>query len=164
VPPGALDRATKFLDSVEHKQTGGKPASVYWLSTQTEQPEQAPTLTAMALAARHLLGSKKEDLQPSADWFIAKAGLPAWDGKGEKVDTLCWYFGSLTAFQQGGDTWKKWNEPLKQALTANQSKTGDDAGSWNPVGPLGGELGRAGQTALFSLCLEVYYRYLQLQP
>ena len=41
--------------------------------------------------------------------------------------------------------------------------TGDDAGSWNPVGQYSAEWGRVGQTALGCLCLEVYYRYQQLK-
>ena len=53
---------------------------------------------------------------------------------------------------------------MKNALVTNQCKQGDDQGSWNPVGEFNTEWGRVGQTALGCLCLEVYYRYLQLQP
>ena len=51
---------------------------------------------------------------------------------------------------------------MMPALVNNQCKQGDDAGSWNPVGDFSTEWGRVGQTALGALCLEVYYRYAQL--
>ena len=90
--------------------------------------------------------------------------MPKYGGNGESCDLYYWYYGTLCVFQQGGDLWKRWNDSMKDALVTNQAKQGDDAGSWNPVGPFSNEWGRVGQTALGALCLEVYYRYMQLQP
>ena len=110
------------------------------------------------------MGWQKQDLQGSVEWAVNKGGVPTWGANGETVDLYYWYYGTLCVFQQGGDVWKRWNEAMKTALVTNQCKQGDDAGSWNPVGAFSSEWGRVGQTALGCLCLEVYYRYLQLQP
>jgi hypothetical protein len=57
--------------------------------------------------------------------------------------------------------WKKWNEPMKNALVPNQktAKDGCQNGSWDPASRWGEEGGRVWATAINSLTLEVYYRY-----
>jgi len=75
------------------------------------------------------------------------------------ADPMHWYYGSLAAFQRGGDTWKMWNEKLRPLLLTHQEKRGCLAGSWAPVGRTGVKGGRVVVTALCALSLEVYYRY-----
>lgn len=67
---------------------------------------------------------------------------------------------TLAMYQHRGKKWEKWNDQLKAALPPMQSTTGDDEGSWAPVGPHGGSMGRVVSTAPATLSLEVYYRYL----
>jgi hypothetical protein len=74
-------------------------------------------------------------------------------------DPLANYFGSLAVFHQGGELWKKWWAAQRKALLSTQHADGDKDGSWDPCGPFGG-MGRAGITALNTLCLAVYFRYL----
>jgi hypothetical protein len=45
---------------------------------------------------------------------------------------------------------------------ADQRTDGDFAGSWNPRSPWGDYGGRVFSTAVSTLCLEVYYRFLPL--
>ena len=160
----SFDGAIKYLDSVEHKGAGGDPgyapASTYWYTV--SNAHEAHSLTAIGCLCRQILGWKKEDLQASVEGFVAKGGVPTWGGNGGEVDLYYWYYGTLCAFQQGGDLWAKWNEALKTALLANQCKDGDNSGSWDPVGAFSMEWGRVGETALGALCLEVYYRYARL--
>ena len=162
----SFDGAIKYLDSVEHKGAGGDPgyapASTYWYTV--KDAHEPHRLTAIGCLCRQFLGWKKEDLQASVEGFVAKGGVPTWGGNGGGVDLYYWYYGTLCVFQQGGDLWKKWNESLKTALLTNQRKDGDDSGSWDPVGAYAPEWGRVGETALGCLCLEVYYRYAQLNP
>ena len=163
VNPASFDGAIKFLDSVEKKnvsQGSYGPASAY-----EYQPNSGSHRRHCAIGnlARQFLGWKKQDLQSSVEYFV-NLGVPEWGANGESVDLYYWYYGTLCVFQQGGELWKKWNESMKKALVDNQCKQGDDAGSWNPVGDYSGEWGSVGQTALSCLCLEVYYRYMQLQP
>jgi len=72
-------------------------------------------------------------------------------------------------FQQGGDSWKKWNETLKPTMINNQCKggpldgtTNDKDGSWDPQSWIDEYGGRVFTTALGALTLEVYYRYLPM--
>ncbi|HEY3322748.1 MAG TPA: prenyltransferase/squalene oxidase repeat-containing protein [Planctomycetota bacterium] len=165
VNPAAFDGAIRYLDSVEKKEADGNGygAASHYAYTQTEDPkDRSHRLSAIGNLARQFLGWKKEDLQSSVEWFVNKGGVPEWGANGEKVDLYYWYYGTLCVFQQDGDLWKRWNDGMKKALTENQCRQGDDAGSWNPVGTYSTEWGRVGQTALACLCLEVYYRYAQL--
>jgi len=106
------------------------------------------------------MGWKKEDLQGSVEYFVQKFGLPK---EGAALDLYYCYYGTLCTFQQGGDTWKNWNEAMKTAILPRQNKNGDDAGSWfNDTAMYSKEWGMVGKTAISCLCLEVYYRYLRL--
>ena len=58
--------------------------------------------------------------------------------------------------------WQQWNEQLTRVLLAHQEKDGRAAGSWPPQGEWTRTGGRIYQTALCTLMLEVYYRYLPL--
>ncbi len=65
-------------------------------------------------------------------------------------------------YQLRGDYWKQWNEALRKTLLASQRKSGTLAGTWDPDTVWGGCGGRVYTTALATLCLEVYYRFLPL--
>ena len=165
VNPASFDGAIKFLDQVEKKEPGADAA--YGSSSQyTYFPggDSAPRVTMIGNLGRQFMGWKKEDLQGGVEWAISKGGLPVWGANGGSVDLYYWYYGTLCVFQQGGDMWTRWNEAMKTALVTNQCKNGDEMGSWDPVGAFSTQWGRVGETALACLCLEVYYRYLQLQP
>jgi hypothetical protein len=161
----SFEKVIKFLDSVERKGAGGDvgfgPVSIYSNQPGKEKAEGAHCLTAIGNTARQLLGWRREDLQASVFWFVQKGGIPdAW--KEERVDLFYWYFGTLCAFQQGGETWKQWNEAMKKTFCDAQRQDGDEKGSWDPIGANAKEWGRVGQTALVTMCLEVYYRYLPM--
>jgi hypothetical protein len=159
VKHNAFDGAIRFLDSVEKKHANGISKYSYMPGTEANKRRNA-----MGNYCRMMLGWKAEDLKASTEWFIQDGGTPSWGANGETVDLYYWYYGSLCAFQQGGDVWNSWNASLKKALCENQCKAGDDAGSWPVVGDFSGEWGRVGQTALACLSLEVYYRYPRINP
>lgn len=74
-----------------------------------------------------------------------------------------WYYGSLAMHQNQGQPWEKWNERVQPILLGNQVRNnGRNDGSWDPVGQWGPHAGRPVITALATLSLEVYYRYLPL--
>jgi hypothetical protein len=74
-----------------------------------------------------------------------------------------WYYGSLAMHQNQGDAWEKWNQRLQPILLRGQVRTNRrNDGSWDPVGEWGFQAGRPVITALATLSLEVYYRYLPL--
>ena len=139
----------------------------YGMSKQWNEPSHANT--AMALVCRLFMGMPPNELETGSD-FVSKE-VPKWDAKNGETDAprgpcphYYWYYGTLAMFQIGGDSWKKWNEALKATLVPNQRRDGDFAGSWDLLGSDGPYGGRAYTTAMGALCLEVYYRYLQLSP
>ena len=73
-----------------------------------------------------------------------------------------WYYGTLAMYQIGGRDWGQWNEALRDSLIEEQRIKGHQAGSWDPKPPWGSYGGRIFSTALSTLCLEVYYRFLPL--
>lgn len=70
-----------------------------------------------------------------------------------------WALGTLAVWAAYGDGWRIWNEKMKATLLPRQVKEGPDAGSWNPADFGEKHLGRAGVTAAFTACLEMYYLY-----
>lgn len=91
---------------------------------------------------------------------------PRWSGDPDRglgvygpFDPSHWYYGSLAAFQFGGETWAAWSDPLLRLLLRAQRRDGDAQGSFDPRGGTGSAGGRLVTTALAALCLEVTYRY-----
>ncbi|MCA9039887.1 MAG: hypothetical protein KDA65_06005, partial [Planctomycetaceae bacterium] len=73
-----------------------------------------------------------------------------------------WYYGTLAMYQHGGKDWNTWNNSLRDRIVAEQRRTGEFAGSWEPRSKWAPYGGRIYTTALSTLCLEVYYRFLPL--
>ena len=121
----SFDGAIKYLDSVEHKGTGGDPgyapASTYWY-TAVKDAHAPHHRDGDRLSVPPVPGWKKDDLQASVEGFVAKGGVPSWGGNGASVDLYYWYYGTLCVFQQGGDLWKSWNESMKTALTKSAQR------------------------------------------
>jgi hypothetical protein len=74
-----------------------------------------------------------------------------------------WYYYTQAYFQAGGDDWKFYNEMLLPNLLENQNPDG----SWKPErsnsgGAVGNSHNGVYKTALCTLQLEVYYRYLKV--
>ncbi len=83
---------------------------------------------------------------------------PTWSN----VNLYAWYYYAQAFFQNGGPEWKYWNETALPVILKNQNKDG----SWTPTltAAKGGTSGGDGiySTALCTLMLEVYYRYLKV--
>ena len=150
--------ARSFLDSVECKgKIKGVEIQHRYGYTSGIRPRVRST--AIGCFGRQMLGWDVTELRDGVNWFMSKGGLPKWGGNGGSVDMYYWHWATLCAFQQGDETWLRWNAALRHALLPNQRKGGDEDGSWDPVGSYSLYWGRVGQTALTALCLEIYYRY-----
>jgi hypothetical protein len=127
---------------------------------ETFPADKSEALTAAGILCRIILG---ED--PAKSPMVKKGAalclrvLPEWDAAGGSVDMYYWYYGSLAMFQVGGEPWKRWHAALTAAVLPHQRREGHAAGSWDPVGPWGGEGGRIYSTALLTMCLQTPYRY-----
>jgi hypothetical protein len=84
------------------------------------------------------------------------------------ANLYAWYYNTLACFMKGGSTWEKWNKKFQKEIVGAQNADG----SWPATGSSKGGRGISYQgtgdspsavvyrTALCTLMLEVYYRYL----
>jgi hypothetical protein len=161
VNPEIWEPVTRLFAKAETKANGVRHAT---FETGSAARNYTSRTCAAGSLARQFLGTKADEAQADAAALMDEFGTPEWDAEGKKVDFEYWYFGTICTFQAGGDAWKRWNEEMKKALVEKQSKDGDNAGSWEPLGFNAQTHGRVGQTALGALCLEVYYRCVRSQP
>jgi hypothetical protein len=118
----------------------------------------APVGMVCAVFMGHRAGDPM--LESLANW-VAKRQTPT----AYPTNTYYMYYNTLGMFQVGGDKWKAWNASVRDMLVNSQRK-GDGCfdGSWNPAGTgPAAAIGRVMNTAYCALCLEVYYRYAQVQ-
>lgn len=114
-------------------------------------------MTAEAVFARMLLGQQlTQAQQEEAGEYLARTP----PGKKGKPNYYYWYYASLTLMQMQNATWTKWNAKLRDHLIRLQQARGEAAGSWDTNSQWGSRGGRIYTTALATLTLEVYYRYL----
>jgi hypothetical protein len=100
-------------------------------------------------------------LKKAAEVSIQSIASKKWIGGDQPGDVYGVYYGTLAAFQQQGPMWMAWNPAMKLTLVKSQ-QLGDPkekGGSWDPTSGACKRGGRVMSTALFALCLEVYYRY-----
>ena len=116
------------------------------------------SMTAEALFCKQMLGLNRTNPQSLEAVGYLMERLP--DRRSE--DLYYWYYGTLAMYQYGGSEWRSWNTALRDYLVADQRTTGHAAGSWDPKAPWGPYGGRVFSTAVSTLCLEVYYRFLPL--
>jgi len=150
-PSQTRDGMIRFVTNVSSGRQGGLAS--YRAGEQVSKP-----MTAEALVCKQFLGLPRQN--PAGD----EAGdflLEELPGRGER-NYYYWYYGTLGMYQLQGDHWRRWNEALTGELLGSQNTAGDLAGSWEPNDVWGGYGGRVYSTALATLCLEVYYRYLPL--
>jgi hypothetical protein len=127
-----------------------------------QQCDDHPAMSAVAIMARIFMQKRKNEPALGSVRLLV-SDLPEW--KTNRIDFYYWYYASLALFQYDGPDgpmWKKWNEPMKNALVPNQhtAKSGCKNGSWDSeVDRWGIEGGRVFAVAINALTLEVYYRY-----
>jgi len=150
VPDEVYDRSAKWLDRVG----GGKNQGLY--GYQNRNP--SPAMVAEGMFSQQLLG-----LGPDNPRMIESANYiaqhPPSMGKSEHY---YWYYACLSLYQHQGPVWEQWNEKMRPIFIDTQIRSGEHAGSWKPDGRWSREGGRVMSTAMATLSLEVYYRYLPL--
>jgi hypothetical protein len=119
----------------------------------------SPTMTAEAWVCRQFLavGGPGPASTEAADYLLAHGP------KRDQYNLYYWYYGTLAMYQHGGPSWARWNGEVRDEIVRRQRVGGHIAGSWDPDdSPYGSKGGRIYCTALATLSLEVYYRYLRL--
>jgi hypothetical protein len=167
-PGNAYDGALAWLNE-STDTSSGYPRSGYnakgtgkvYVPGKNEQFDHHESMSAVSVMSRIFMQKKRTDALSAVNALVQD--LPEW--KANKVDCYYWYYASLALFQFDGPEgamWKKWNEPMKNALVPTQSTAKDlcKNGSWNSdQDRWGAEGGRVYATAINALTLEVYYRY-----
>jgi hypothetical protein len=166
VSAGCFEGARTWLDEVTDPATGrvgydsAGSASSRIPGVNDQYPTtSAETLTAEAIFVRAVLGdleSGRDLLDKQQELLLRK--LPEHDLKSRTTDPYYWYFGSLAAYQCGGELWRAWQPALSVALSGAQEQDGSfpPEGPWDTVG------GRVQSTALGAMSLAVQFRYAKV--
>jgi prenyltransferase beta subunit len=151
IPFDAKSRMVGFLKERSLGDHGG-------LAAYRDGESPTASMTAEALFCKQMLGIRRDNAssQEAAEYLLAR--LP----KRAEFNEYYWYYGTVAMYQFGGAGWQSWNEAVRAILVSEQQTGGDFAGSWEPIGPWAKYGGRIYATALSTLCLEVYYRFLPL--
>ncbi len=151
VPPENWQLMKRFLEAASSGQHGG-------LAAYRPGERVSRTMTSEALVCRIFVGANtNKPMTREAVGFITEE-LP----RPGKPNLYYWYYGTLALHQLQDDQWRRWNDALQRELIERQHKGGHNAGSWDPDTTWGNYGGRIYSTAMATMCLEVYYRYLPL--
>jgi hypothetical protein len=155
VPEATWARVRHWLSRVSAGAEGGLAS---YLAPGTGESTPTPTMTAQAMLCREFLGAGPTDpaVREAAEYLMNY--LPSWS----RVNVYYWYYGALATYQMGGPYWERWNAAMRDTLVEHQRRDGHAAGSWDPVRSVPWDTvgGRVYTTALSTLCLESYYRFL----
>lgn len=166
ISPQIWTGTERFLRSVGRGSCGG-------LASYRSDGPASTSMTAEALYCRLLLaeaiGGQLDDTAAEE----AAEQLLAHRPQSERINLYYWYYATLAlhhrhlANERAEAAWRDWNSDLTGVLLTAQVSDGPEAGSWSANTVWGGYGGRVYSTAMATLCLEVYYRYVpapQVEP
>lgn len=142
-----LSRAKSFLMSV-------REAPTYQFGYKTPKGER--TTTAIGLALMMYLGQT-----PGYTPFDEQLDVLAEQGP-TLTNVYHDYYATLALHHFRHREWEDWNRQLRDHLVKTQETSGHEAGSWHFSDRWGNIGGRVYTTAMCTLILEVYYRFLPL--
>ena len=175
------------LNIIRHFDRATEPDGRVWYADRKKNPRAGehrvhirrrygPAMVATGLFARAVLGLRVDDELAQQQTARLLRDLPAidklQDRNGDDLHSeYYWYYGTLSLFNVGGDSWRDWNVALRSALLEYQQRPVDanknqrhQYGSWPAFGRGWGKWGRTGgriySTAINTLTLEIYYRYV----
>lgn len=151
VPEETRRGMTKFLQARALGTRGG-------LAGYKVNEPASPAMTAEALFCRQMFNVRPRDGASQEAVSYLRSNLP----RLSVYDEYYWYYGTLAMFQHDGQAWEEWNGALRDRLIGLQRTQGPLAGSWDPNGKWAGIGGRLYSTAVSTMCLEVYYRFLRI--
>ena len=151
VPQSTFERMGRFLESCSSGIGNG-------LASYRPKQGVSTTMTAEALLCRYMLD---QTVAPTT-LLEASRRIATEKPTPHHVNLYYWYYGTLAMYHAGGSNWDQWNNELKKTLLTLQNRGGANGGSWSPAGVWGGYGGRVYSTAMATLNLQVYYRYLPI--
>ena len=155
IPPETQAGILGWLKTVSNERDGG----LAFYNFDASGTKVTPTMTAEAWACRQFLEVGGPGLASAeAAGYLLENG----SDRGE-YNIYYLYYGTLAMYQHGGEAWATWNARVRDEVVRRQRAKGHMAGSWDPDdSPYGTKGGRIYGTALATLTLEVYYRFLRL--
>jgi len=155
VPPLVIQKANWFLDG---KQVDGGEGYCY---LGDKQCAYAPTTSAIGLLCRMYLGWPHN--HPALQRGVLRLARQGPSNNQAYFN----YYATQVLFQYtsgAGELWQKWNTTLRDRLIESQATSGHEKGSWffDRKGSHTKSGGRLYCTAMASMTLEVYYRYLPI--
>lgn len=179
VDPEVYVGVNRWLESARAKSNAPNVVNAKYVYNPFSDPktndygrDANPATTSMGLLMRMYLDAKTDSPELRAGSEYLLQNLPEYGnaviGRGEfrKRDTYYWYYATQVMFHLKGEAWQQWNAKLRPLLVQSQLKTGPQAGSWEPNGPIpdrwSNSGGRIYVTAMNLLSLEVTHRYLPI--
>ena len=150
VPEEPFDLARKWLDHV----ADGRRRGLYGY----QNGKATHTMTAEGMFCQQLMGLRPDNPRMIEAAEYLKTSLP----DPRRPGFYYWYYGCLSLYQHQGPIWEMWNQEMKKTLLAMQVRKGAGAGSWPAKGQYAPRGGLVMSTAMATLSLEVYYRYLPM--
>jgi hypothetical protein len=147
VPAPVTDKAQRYLNTV---QDGGGAFYGY------KSPTKEPGPTAVGLLLRMYSGWTRQDER-------LRRGVAYLSYLGPSQQDMYFnYYATQVLHHYEGNDWEKWNRELREYLVETQATTGHEAGSWFFTDQHNIKAGRHYSTAMCTMILEVYYRYMPL--
>lgn len=145
-PTPTLVNAKRYLDSVNDGEFGFG----------YKRPVAEPTTTAIGLTLALYLGQSPD----SSKFRLAVDELA---DRGPTMTNIYHdYYATMLLHHLRHHRWDHWNTQLRDHLVSTQATEGHERGSWHFDDRWGNVGGRLYTTAMATLTLEVYYRYLPL--
>lgn len=136
----------KFLSSVSTGEQGGLYSYI-----PTGQ-KSTPAMNATGFFCSQLMGLPANTPRAfETAGFLNQAKLTG-------DDVYFVYYGTLSAYQHQGPTWRRWSRMLQDKILTMQTPDG----SWQITGGHAQQMGRVINTALMALSLQAHYRYTPL--
>jgi hypothetical protein len=154
VPPQHYRWTEKWLDTVRRGEQGG-------LYLYRAGHAVTPVMTAEGWFCQLFMGEQSNPRGQEESIAYVMEHLPVWsrDIPGA-INFYYWYYATLSLHLSGAETFGLWNDALTTALLRGRVSDGPAAGTWDPISHVGVRGGRIYSTAMATLCLEVYYRFL----
>ena len=151
VSPATIYGASRYLDGVASGEAEARGAFYGYQDT-----KRRPTTTAIGLLCRMYTGwPRKHAALDEGTAYLSQLGP-------SKSDMYFNFYASQALHHYGGPRWDRWNNRMRDYLVSAQARTGHEAGSWHFDDPHGRQAGRVYTTAICTMILQVYYRYLPL--
>lgn len=150
LPSDLWARISSYLDSVQYDDGQN------YLYVQGDSPNRRTAATPIGLLCR-MIGGWKKDYRPLRQSVVRLGRVSPSD-----KDVYFNYYTSQVLHHVGGASWKRWNPRMREYLIAAQATDGHERGSWYFSEPHSSTGGRLYTTAMATMTLEVYYRYMPL--